>query len=111
MRNLIFLLFVCKSRVLYGNDTFGNKKDKISSHGKILSKVRRNAGNRNGCNCFLFKGIQMSSLSTTAFEIHLFQMPSLSTTTFELSKFRLWFRRTLAEVAKDNAFSPYVWIF
>ena len=54
----------------------------------------------------VFKGIQMSSLSTTVFEIHLFQMSSLSTTTFELSKFHHWFRRTLAKVAKDNAFSP-----
>ena len=36
--------------VLYGNGTFGNKKDKISSHGKILIKVRRNASNRNDDN-------------------------------------------------------------
>ena len=36
--------------VLYGNGTFGNKEDKISSHGKISTKVRRNAGNRNDGN-------------------------------------------------------------
>ena len=38
------------NRVLYGNDTFVNKKDKISSHGKIMTKVRYNVGNRNGSN-------------------------------------------------------------
>ena len=42
--------FSSAMRVLYGNGTFGNKKDKISSHGKILTKVRRNANNRNGGN-------------------------------------------------------------
>ena len=32
-------------RVLYGNDTFENKKDKISSQGKVLTKVMRDADN------------------------------------------------------------------
>ena len=36
--------------VLYGNGTFENKKDKINSQGKILTKVMRNAGNCNGGN-------------------------------------------------------------
>ena len=34
-------------RVLYGNRVFKNKKDKISSLKKILTKVVRNVGNEN----------------------------------------------------------------
>ena len=34
-------------RVLYGKRVFENKKDKISSQEKLLTKVVRNAGNGN----------------------------------------------------------------
>ena len=38
------------SGVLYGNGTFENKKDKISSQGKVLTEVMRDAGNWNDDN-------------------------------------------------------------
>ena len=39
-----------QKRVLYGNGMFENKKEKISSQEKILTKVRHNVGNRNDSN-------------------------------------------------------------
>ena len=39
-----------KLGVLYGNDFFEKKKDKISLHSKLLTKVKCNAVNSNGGN-------------------------------------------------------------